>query len=632
MRHFGTTTCVVAMALLVAACGSSSSSGTSVAPPPITGDELIMQPTVSLDGDGAYKTKLLRVTWNDAGTFKTVLVAIYGNGVGPDVWGWDGSTHAARDIFVKRSTDGGATWSAAQNVSNTALMSSIDADDDGDPMSPEVPYAGDSGKPTVFSTGKNVAIIWEDSYVGGPGPAPAQGTVTYPETGLIEVPFRAIYIARSKDAGQTWVVQRMGDGSRDAKQSVCRGTSAGWVFTWQEDPEGLQPGDAEGPGDGGSGAKVSKETDIWYTAQTSADFGAQLDLPAAIPVTDNAGGNTGASRCNVTMFGNASLIAYEETKGTQGLDEGKYVRYHVFTNFLDPTNTDSSMGAGWILSNPLENARRVRILIGPGGAAGPTLGTKVCFIWKQGLYDQGGPSDIMSRVGYADGGHAGPSDGAHPDQLVPAIDPMATDRANAMNNAPARNLSSSAGLLAATDDNAFEDARAHRGIIRGDTIFLGYTYTDDWAVARYTDLANYNFFVRRSTDGGASWSAAFNISGITDTKISVREPRIVGTPNSSDPADPQDPNVAYIAWGTEVNQYEHMNEGIMDLDIYVTRTDDLGLSFLTPTFLAGGPNPQFESQIRTTPDGQTIWAVWNEVTDEILSVTEAMFGHCLPVP
>ncbi|MGB5397263.1 MAG: undecaprenyl-diphosphate phosphatase, partial [Gammaproteobacteria bacterium] len=27
------------------------------------------------------------------------------------------------------------------------------------------------------------------------------------------------------------------------------------VTHWQEDPEGLQPGDAEGPGDGGSGAK-----------------------------------------------------------------------------------------------------------------------------------------------------------------------------------------------------------------------------------------------------------------------------------------------------------------------------------------------------------------------------------------
>ena len=112
----------------------------------------------------------------------------------------------------------------------------------------------------------------------------------------------------------------------------------------------------------------------------------------------------------------------------------------------------------------------------------------------------------------------------------------------------------------------------------------------------------------------------------------MREPRIVGTPNSSDPMDPQDPNVAYIAWGTEVNQYEHMNEGTMDLDIFITRTDDLGQSFLTPTLLAGGPNPQFESQIRTTPDGKTMWAVWNETTDDMLGITEAIFRRALPLP
>ncbi|MDF1702319.1 MAG: choice-of-anchor O protein [Planctomycetota bacterium] len=616
-------------ALLLAACGGSNKGSSSS---PFTGDILVMDAPSQIGGDAAYKTKLLRVPGNDMGTFKTVLVSIYGNGVGMPVWDWSGATHAARDIFVTRSEDGGATWSMADNVSNTAFSSSISADHDGDPMTPALPFAGDSGKPTVFSTGKNISIIWEDTLVDGsvPGPAANQGSAVYPESGNIEVPYRAIYIARSSDAGVTWNVQRMGDGSRDAKQSVCRGTSAGWAYTWQEDPEGLQPGDAEGPGDGGSGAKVSKETDIWMTSQTTADFGAATALPAPVRVTDNLGGNTGASRCNMTMFGSHALIAYEETKGSQGLDQGKYVRYHVFTNFLNPVGSDASMGAGYIISNPNENARRVRIMIGPGGAAGPSLGTKICFIWKQGLYDQGGPSDIMSRVGYADGTYApAPSDGTRPDQLVPAVDPGATDPMNATNNAPAMNLSSVAGLTAGTDDNNFEDARAHRGIIRGDSIFMGYTYTADWAVARYTDLANYNFFVRRSTDGGMTWSTPFNISGITDTKISVREPRIVGTPKSSDPMDPQDPNVAYIAWGTEVNQYEHQSQGVIDLDIFITRTTDLGVTFLTPTALADGPNAQFESQIRTTPDGLTMWAVWNEY-DALLDITKAMFRTSTP--
>ena len=622
---------IVALAALslLGACGGGSSAPPVVGPvlpPPWTGDELALTDPIELGGDDAYKTKLLRVTWNDGGTFRTVLVSIYGNGIGAPVWDFSGAHHPARDIFVTRSLDGGETWSVPANVSNTAGLSSIDADHDGDPGTPPLPYAGDSGKPTVFSQGKNVAIIWEDALVDAtvPGPAPAQGTVVYPEFGLIEVPYRAIYIARSKDAGQTWTVQRMTDGSRDAKQSVCRGTSAGWAFTWQEDPEGLQPGSAEGPGDGGSGAKVSKGTDIWCTTQSGPDFGALADLPAPISLTDNVGGNTGASRANMMLFGNAMVLAYEETKGTEGLEYGKYIRYHVFTDFLDPLNTDSSLGAGWILSDPRENGRRVRILIGPGGAAGPALGTKVMFLWKQGLYDQGGPSDIMARVGHADGSHGGPSDGAHPDQLVPALDPGATDPAAALGSAAPRNLSSIAGLGASTEANAYEDARAHRGIIRGDTIFMGYTWTADWAVARFTDLENYNFYVRRSEDGGATWSEPFNVSMIDDKGISVREPRIVGTPNSSDPDDPQNPAVAYVAWGTEVNQYEHLNEGIIDLDLFVTRTEDLGLSFTPSTALADGANGQFESQLRTTPDGMTLWAVWNEY-DDVLGITTARF-------
>jgi hypothetical protein len=73
-----------------------------------------------------------------------------------------------------------------------------------------------------------------------------------------------------------------------------------------------------------------------------------------------------------------------------------------------------------------------------------------------------------------------------------------------------------------------------------------------------------------------------------------------------------------------VNQYEHTNEGTIDLDIFITRTEDLGLSFLPVTTLAEGPAPQFESQLRCTPDGMTMWAVWNE-DDGGLGVTNAMF-------
>ena len=42
------------------------------------------------------------------------------------------------------------------------------------------------------------------------------------------------------------------------------------------------------------------------------------------------------------------------------------------------------------------------------------------------------------------------------------------------------------------------------------------------------------------------------------------------------------------------------------------------------TALAEGPAAQFESQLRATPDGMTMWAVWTE-EGEGLGVTNAMF-------
>jgi len=364
MKTIAIEVCLCIGIALAMGCGGSGPTATAPATSPFIGADLSLEPGVMLDGPDAYKTKLLRVTWKDGDTFRTALVVIYGNGIGDPVWDFAGGMHPARDLFVMRSLDGGETWSTPTNISNTAALSSIAADHDGDPLTAALPYAGDSGKATVFAQGKNVCAIWEDAYV----PSGVQGSVVYPEFGLIEVPYRAIYVARSKDAGVTWVVQRMTGAERDAKQSVCRGTSAGWAFTWQEDPEGLQPGQAEGPGEGGSGAKVSKKTDIWYTSQVAADFGAMAALPTPIAVTDNVANNQGASRCNMLMMGNAVVIGYEETKGTEGLDDGKYVRYHIFTDFLDPLNTDASLGQGVILSTPSENARRVRMCMLPGGA------------------------------------------------------------------------------------------------------------------------------------------------------------------------------------------------------------------------------------------------------------------------
>ena len=60
--------------------------------------------------------------------------------------------------------------------------------------------------------------------------------------------------------------ERLTSGRRDANRLEMNGDSAaGFMMTWQEDPEGLRPGQGLGPGEGWSGAVVNQQTDLWYS-------------------------------------------------------------------------------------------------------------------------------------------------------------------------------------------------------------------------------------------------------------------------------------------------------------------------------------------------------------------------------
>lgn len=543
---------------------------------------------------------------------------------GGTAWGPQGVVRPARDIFVSRSVDDGRTWSAPQNISQTAAMTSISADHDGDPNTPPLPFHGDSQKPNVYTNNNIIVVTWVDNYA----PSSEQRTVRYPEFLDVEVAYAAVWTSRSVDGGATWSpAERLTSAYRDAKQDNVKGSSAGFAITWQEDPQGLQPGDAEGPGDGGSGAKVSKGTDIWYTAMRTADLTSGAVWPAPRRITDNftmmgSGSNDGyeygregASRANLFVFGSTALVAYEETKGLEGADDGKYVRFHSFSAF-DDSAPDATSGVGLILSKPDENARRVRFVTQPGPLATPANPMRLFIFWKQGDFDQGGPSDIIARVGTRN--YSDPmSTGFRPQDMFPPVNPLATTRAEAFLNTPGMNLSSSLGIDAGTSDNAVEDARAHRAIMRGNSIVLGYSWTPDWAVARFTNLENYNFFLVRSFDGGTTWTQPSNISQITDTTINVKEPRLIGTPFSPDPSDVNNGDVFYIGWGTEVNEYEHLSQGSIPLEIVVTRTTDFGDTFEPVRLVSEAAafdedEGSFESQIRVTPEGRQMFTVWQQ--------------------
>ncbi len=665
--------------------------GTSIVLSSGTGDK-------TSDIDSAAKVKLVRQG-------NGLLVAVYNDAAGDAVYDVKAQgERAARDVFVRTCNasmsdcDDESEWSDAVNVSGTAGLSSATTAWRGPDMASE-PFAGDSDKANVFNNGSRIAITWNDKYC----PGGDQSSVTYLELDEREIPFSCQYITVSLDNGATWSApQQLSDGSRDAKQDVSRGTDAAWVVTWQEDPAGLQLGDAEGPGEGASGAKVSHGTDIWYTALPLADLNAGNPFPEAVRLTNNythdemqqgvatmiESGTAGASRANLALLGSTVIVAYEETKGTGGIDEGKYIRYHAFPFGSPPTSceddpdspgncqvglggnvlpaVDDPARMGCIISAPEENARRVRFF--GQGTPGMNSAVKFFIFWKQGVFDEGGPSDIVARAGYFPEGGMGGLAGFRPQDLnPPVVAPTAVtlgdtpdgclvrgdaDLASGAYGADAgMNLSASTpdggDLSAGTSDVDIENALAHRGLIRGDFIALGYSYTPDWAVATYTDQENYNFWIRTSSDGGATWTEPRDLTsealseyaaelGLPETGINVREPRIVKTPGngpgcpSGDPMADDTTNGEHcsaggtfvVAWGTQLNTYEHLG-GAEDLDIFITRSTDRGMTFEPTKRLASGDAIQLESQLRPTPDGKRIFNVWNEETK---SGSEAHFA------
>ncbi|HWR77139.1 MAG TPA: choice-of-anchor O protein [Thiobacillus sp.] len=60
--------------------------------------------------------------------------------------------------------------------------------------------------------------------------------------------------------------ERLTSGRRDVNriETICV-AGAGCAITWQEDPDGLRPGQGEGPGEGWSGAIANSQTDVWYS-------------------------------------------------------------------------------------------------------------------------------------------------------------------------------------------------------------------------------------------------------------------------------------------------------------------------------------------------------------------------------
>jgi hypothetical protein len=214
------------------------------------------------------------------------------------------------DIFAAISRDDGNTFKRT-NLSRAADKSSFT-------LSNGLPYYGEAKKPVVQVKGNYVFVAWTSKYCNGGRPAYAididpetddyiydneyytediwgvagpQRSHDYTEDGFPEVgevPFSCVWTARAVIATQADVdaglgefvgdivwfkPERLTSGRRDANQVFAGGADgAGFAIAWQEDPDGLRPGQAKGPGPGWGGATTNHKTDIWYSYITWDNF------------------------------------------------------------------------------------------------------------------------------------------------------------------------------------------------------------------------------------------------------------------------------------------------------------------------------------------------------------------------
>jgi hypothetical protein len=563
------------------------------------------------------KAKSARLAYQDGSTFKKAWLYVYGDG---DV--------GSENVYARYSFDEGVTWSIPILLSSDAL---------GNPTGGQSittrgsnTFVADNNKPNLYSppttNRPNVVVTWTSAYCpedptaanSGSYTSAVQGQSALVDGGAIDHPFFCMWTATTTDpALASWTITQLTNGERDAIGDVATGNSKGQGFAlaWQEDPAGLKPGEAEGPGDGGSGATVSSGTNIWYSyapAPNGAAF--RTNIRQASDNNSAATGAPGASRPNLSMSGSNAVLAYEET-ACPGGSSGKCIRYHSFPynapTFSTVAGAEGEPGA--IVSDPAKNARRVRIVV-QGAEAAPASDLRTLLLWRESAAaaGEGAPADIVIRRGLAKASVPGSSGFTAADILMDTPQTM-TDLAAGCGN-----------------------ANAHRAVIRNNFIALAYDITPSMDGSNpeksNPTTANYNLVLTRSLDSGTTWDMARNLSNLTDVSVRVVEPRIVPTPGTitnpisgvPDLGDTQDTNTFFIAYATEGN-----DAAAAAGKVYVSRSTDQGDTFEAFVPVSDAAGGQSESQLRATPDGSVVSALWMQEQDN--GSKDAMFAMATPV-
>jgi hypothetical protein len=156
-----------------------------------------------------------------------------------------------------------------------------------------------------------------------------------------------------------------------------------------------------------------------------------------------------------------------------------------------------------------------------------------------------------------------------------------------------------------------------------------------------TQTVSWDEEVVTTTYAPGATEAPRNVSNLRNNRISVLEPRLIKTPGDIltneiflYPEDEQASGVYQVAYGIEFNQNQAPNEVVypkMPMDIYYGRTMDKGQRFetviVTPQGGSGQPEEgwnllakdqpeQGAAQLRQTPDGSRMYAIWLEESDQ----------------
>jgi hypothetical protein len=327
--------------------------------------------------------------------------------------------HGQRDAFGALSFDDGATWKKT-NLSLSGTKA-IKISTGGKPLK----YYGDVVRMASASAGNKVLAAWVSRYCDQGSPAylraPESGTASTtaidPLTGagyqdlfgvrgsqgyvvyeddwaaVGAVPYSCVWTARgtvekNPTTGQTQLVwrkaERLTAGVRDAHRiEVSCAHKAGCAVTWQEDPEGLRPGDGEGPGEGWSGAVAHKGTDVWYSWIDWANFDfvagpvdANTGYPTPVPLDLTA--LAGAPQVGVPMAVPVRLTDNEMCKPDGKSKPYCYAELDSIATYDGTTDNDSTLCAGGFVTYVNRQGQTVNACITEDGRVmnGQTAATR----------------------------------------------------------------------------------------------------------------------------------------------------------------------------------------------------------------------------------------------------------------